>query len=275
MEESGFSRAAAYSVQLVEGGTTVNAGVNITHDAYRMRSELVLGADGVARAGGGVDYSRFYLTGDDAVSEAKGSDLLEVWMDSGALEVDADITVDADGGRISVTKDSTLGGTIDGVEIATAEGDYTSDITAVIGGGSRVTVNGGRICLSGDNAYTGGTVINGGVLSAGSDTAFGAGDIVLNKGELNLNGKAAENALLANGGVIANGGAFRGSVSVNGSVGLRGNMSARSMSINSGSVLTLNGSTISVSGTLTLGGSAVLTTVCAATVRTRGVRVSA
>ena len=266
LSESGFTRAAEYSVLLVAGGKTVNEGVSILHDDYRMRSELVLGEDGVARAGGGVDYSRFYLTGADAVSvsevdavsEAKGSDLLNVTMDGGELEVDADITVDADGGRISVTKDSTLGGTIDGVEIATAEGDYTSDITAVIGGGSRVTVNGGHICLSGDNAYTGGTVINGGVLSAGSDTAFGTGDIVLNKGELNLNGKAAENALLANGGMIANGGAFRGSVSVNGSVGLRGNMSARSMSINSGSVLTLNGSTISVSGTLTLGGSAVL-----------------
>ncbi len=266
LSESGFTRAAGYSVLIVEGGKTVNKGVSILHDDYRMRSELVLGEDGVARAGGGVDYSRFFLTGEDtvsvsevdAVSESKGSDLLNVTMDGGALEVDADITVEASGGNIVITDDSTLRGAIAHADITAAAGDYMSDISAVIGGGSRVTVNGGRICLSGDNAYTGGTVINGGVLSAGSDTAFGTGDIVLNKGELNLNGKAAENALLANGGMIANGGAFRGSVSVNGSVGLRGNMSARSVSINSGSVLTLNGSTISVSGTLTLGGSAVL-----------------
>ena len=68
LSESGFTRAAGYSVLIVEGGKTVNKGVSILHDDYRMRSELVLGEDGVARAGGGVDYSRFFLTGEDTVS---------------------------------------------------------------------------------------------------------------------------------------------------------------------------------------------------------------
>lgn len=263
---SGFVKAASYAVQLVEGGKTVNAGARVTHDGYRMRSELLLGEDGVARAGGGVDYSRFYLTGEDAVSvsavdavsEAKGSDLQDVWMDGGELEVDADITVDALGGSIVITDDSVLRGTIADTDITAGAGDYTSDITANISGGSKVTVNGGAVTLSGANSYTGGTIVNAGTLVAGSDMAFGTGEVELRGGVMELNQRPLENKLLAQGGIISGGSGFRGAVVFNGSVGLRGNLSASSVTINSGSVLTLNGSTISVSGSLTLGGAAVL-----------------
>lgn len=263
---TGFVDAGSYSVRIVDGGKTVNEGVSILHDDYRMRSELVLGEDGVARAGGGVDYSRFFLTGADAVSvsevdavsELKGSDLLSVTMDGGELEVDADITVEASGGNIVITDDSTLRGAIAHADITAAVGDYTSDISADVSGGSKVTVTGGEVTLSGANSYTGGTVISGGSLTAGSDTAFGTGEVELRGGELELNRKPLENKLLAQGGIISGGSGFRGTVVFNGAVGMRGNLSARSMTINSGSVLTLNGSIISVSGSLTLGGSAVL-----------------
>lgn len=263
---TGFVDAGSYSVRIVDGGKTVNAGVSILHDDYRMRSELVLGEDGVARAGGGGDYSRFFLTGEDAVSvsevdavsESKGSDLLNVAMDGGVLEVDADITVDATGGRIVITDDSTLRGSIAHADITAAAGDYTSGIAADISGGSKVTVNGGEVTLSGDNRYTGGTVISGGSLSAGSDTAFGTGEVELRGGVLELNQRPLENKLLAQGGIISGGSGFRGAVEVSGSVGLRGNLSARSLTLNQGSELTLNGSSISVSGSLTLGGAAVL-----------------
>ena len=263
---TGFVDAGSYSVRIVDGGKTVNAGVSILHDDYRMRSELVLGEDGVARAGGGVDYSRFFLTGADAVSvsavdavsETKGSDLLNVTMDGGELEVDADITVEASGGSIVITDDSTLRGAIAHADITAAAGDYMSDISADVSGGSKVTVTGGEVTLSGANRYTGGTVISGGSLTAGSGTAFGTGEVELRGGVLELSRKPLENKLLAQGGIISGGSGFRGAVVVNGSVGLRGNLSARSMTINSGSVLTFNDSTISVSGSLTLGGSAVL-----------------
>ncbi len=263
---TGFVDAGSYSVRIVDGGKTVNAGVSILHDDYRMRSELVLGEDGVARAGGGVDYSRFFLTGADAVSvsevdavsELKGSDLLNVTMDGGVLEVDADITVEASGGSIVITDDSTLRGAIAHADITAAAGDYTSDISADVSGGSKVTVTGGEVTLSGANSYTGGTVISGGSLTAGSGTAFGTGEVELRGGVLELSRKPLENKLLAQGGIISGGSGFRGTVVFNGTVGLRGNLSARSMTINSGSVLTLNGSTVSVSGSLTLGGSAVL-----------------
>ena len=266
LSESGFARAAEYSVLLVAGGKTVNAGVSILHDDYRMRSELVLGEDGVARAGGGVDYSRFYLTGEDAVSvsavdavsESKGSDLLNVTMDGGALEVDADITVEASGGSIVITDDSSLRGAIANADITAAAGDYASDIAADISGGSKVTVNGGAVTLSGENSYTGGTIVNAGTLVAGSDMAFGTGEVELRGGVMELNQRPLENKLLAQGGIISGGSGFRGAVVVNGSVGLRGNLSASSLTLNGGSELSLNGSSISVSGVLTLGGSAVL-----------------
>ncbi len=264
--ESGFARGVEYSVQIVEGGKTLNDGVSISHRDYLSRTQLVLGEDGVARAGGGVDYSRFFLTGADAVSvsevdavsELKGSDLLSVNMDGGELEVDADITVEASGGSIVITDDSTLRGAIAHADITAAAGDYTSDISADVSGGSKVTVIGGEVTLSGANRYTGGTVISGGSLTAGSDTAFGTGEVELRGGVLELSRKPLENKLLAQGGIISGGSGFRGTVVFNGTVGLRGNLSARSMTINSGSVLTLNGSTVSVSGSLTLGGSAVL-----------------
>ncbi len=264
--ESGFARGVEYSVQIVEGGKTLNDGVSISHRDYLSRTQLVLGEDGVARAGGGVDYSRFFLTGADAVSvsevdavsELKGSDLLSVNMDGGELEVDADITVEASGGSIVITDDSTLRGAIAHADITAAAGDYTSDISADVSGGSKVTVTGGEVTLSGANRYTGGTIVNAGTLVAGSDTAFGTGEVELRGGVLELSRKPLENKLLAQGGIISGGSGFRGSVVFNGAVGLRGNLSARSMTINSGSVLTLNGSTVSVSGSLTLGGSAVL-----------------
>ena len=264
--ESGFARGVEYSVQIVEGGKTLNDGVSISHRDYLSRTQLVLGEDGVARAGGAVDYTHFFLTGEDAVSvsevdavsELKGSDLLNVTMDGGVLEVDADITVEASGGSIVITDDSTLRGAIAHADITAAAGDYTSDISADVSGGSKVTVTGGEVTLSGANSYTGGTVIKGGSLTAGRDTAFGTGEVELRGGVLELNRKPLENELLAQGGIISGGSGFRGPVVFNGAVGLRGNLSARSMTINSGSVLTLNGSTVSVSGSLTLGGSAVL-----------------
>ena len=119
----------------------------------------------------------------------------------------------------------------------------------------------GTLTIATSNSYGGGTVIEGGKLLVAAENALGSGSVRLNRGELNLGGLGLSNELLAQGGIISGGSGFRGSVVFNGAVGLRGNLSAASMRINQGSVLTLNGSTISVSGTLTLGGSAVLNLV--------------
>lgn len=47
---------------------------------------------------------------------------------------------------------------------------------------SLVKVGTGRQILSGTNGYTGGTNINGGILTANSTTAFGTGAVTINSG---------------------------------------------------------------------------------------------
>jgi autotransporter-associated beta strand protein len=44
----------------------------------------------------------------------------------------------------------------------------------------------GQLTLTGDNSYSGGTLVNGGTLEAESTTAFGTGDVYVNSGELQV-----------------------------------------------------------------------------------------
>ncbi|MDO5472883.1 MAG: autotransporter domain-containing protein, partial [Akkermansia sp.] len=187
---SGFARGVEYSVQIVEGGTTVNNGVSISHRDYLSRNALVLGEDGVARAGGAVDYTHFFLTGGDSAAVSEIADvskqhqetLAGVTMDSGSLEVDRSIAVNATGGSISITDDAVLSGTVEDTAVSTAAEAYDGTISATMEGTSSLTVNGGNITVSGDNSYSGGTTVNGGKLVAGSNTAFGSGDVAVNDG---------------------------------------------------------------------------------------------
>ncbi len=116
----------------------------------------------------------------------------------------------------------------------------------------------GTLTIATQNSYGGGTVIEGGKILVAAENALGSGSVRLNQGELNLGGYGLGNEVLAQGGIISGGSGFRGSVVFSGAVGLRGNLSASSVTINSGSVLTFNGSVIDVSGSVTLAGAAVL-----------------
>ena len=207
LAESGFARGVEYSVQIVEGGTTVNDGVSISHRDYLSRTQLVLGADGVARAGGAVDYTHFFLTGGDSavvseiadVSKLHQETLAGVTMDSGSLEVDRSMAVNATGGSIDITKAATLSGTVEDTAVSTAADDYSSEISALLKGDTTLEVNGGSITVSGDNSYSGGTVVNGGSLLAGHDKAFGTGDVAVNGATLELNRFTIANKVLMNG----------------------------------------------------------------------------
>ena len=208
LTESGFARGVEYSVQIVEGGTTVNNGVSISHRDYLSRTQLVLGEDGVARAGGAVDYTHFFLTGGDSAAVSEIADvsnqhqetLAGVTMDSGTLEVDRSMAVNATGGSINNTDDAVLNGTVEDAAVSTATGDYSSVISALLKGDTTLEVNGGTITVSGDNSYSGGTTVNGGTLVAGSNTAFGSEDVAVNDGgTLDLGACTVANRVLLSG----------------------------------------------------------------------------
>ena len=208
--KSGFGKDGQYQVVIVNGGTTKNEGVMVQHDNHRLRIPLMLGADGVAYASmAGVDYSRYHLTGDDriAVSEIadvsyreSGMELVYVDMDGGELEVDQSIAVNATGGSIDITKAATLSGSIEDTAVSTADGDYSSKISALLKGDTTLEVKGGSITVSGDNSYTGGTVVSGGKLIAGHNNAFGIGDVTVNNGgTLDLSTYVVPNKVFMNG----------------------------------------------------------------------------
>ena len=207
LSESGFARAAAYHVALVKGGSIVNDGVVVLHDEYLTRARLELGNDGVARAGGGVDYRQYFLTGADevkvsdiaAVSSQNQATLDGVSMDNGTLTVDQSMSVMSGGGNIHITDDAVLSGSISQTAVTTAAGDYTGDITASLAGDTTLVVNGGHITVSGANSYTGGTTVNGGTLQAGHRAAFGAGEVTVNDATLDLNNFTIANKVLLNG----------------------------------------------------------------------------
>ena len=74
--------------------------------------------------------------------------------------------------------------------------DYAFTGTGSLTGGMQLTKDGeGTLTVSTANNYTGGTVLNGGTLVAGSATAFGSAGIQINGGELNLGGFSINNAL--------------------------------------------------------------------------------
>ncbi len=207
LAESGFARGVEYSVQIVEGGTSVNDGVSISHRDYLSRTQLVLGEDGYARAGGAVDYTHFFLTGGDSAVVSEIADvatqhqetLAGVTMDSGSLEVDQSMAVNATGGSIHITDDAVLRGTVEDTAVSTAADDYSSEISALLKGDTTLEVNGGTVTVSGDNSFSGGTVVNGGALVAGHDNAFGTGDVTVNGATLELNRFTIANKVRLNG----------------------------------------------------------------------------
>lgn len=101
--------------------------------------------------------------------------LLDGWEQWGRLNLfaaaDGYGALDAD---VTVTLDASLGG-------FHAADTWRNDID---GPGGLVKKGGGTLTLAGANRYTGGTVVEAGVLAAGSKEAFGRGDVRVNGGTL-------------------------------------------------------------------------------------------
>ena len=216
---SGFAKSALYEVQVVLGGTTLASDLTLTHSS--VEGTLQLGSDGVASAGGVVDYSNYLLTeGDSAdvsdIHGAAGGKLDYVTMTGGNLTVDDSVEVDATGGKITITDDCTLSGSIKDTDVTLGTGDYKSDISADITGDGSLTVNGGDVTLSGNNDYTGGTTVNGGNLTIGDGSSLGTGDVIINGGTLDLNDNTIGNDITLNNGNLVGGDNYNGNLSIGG-----------------------------------------------------------
>lgn len=82
-------------------------------------------------------------------------------------------------GDVSVTMDATKGGFF-------AQDSWRNDISGI---GRLTKLGTGILRLSGNNSYSGGTIISAGTLAADSNLAFGKGDVYLNGGKLVHNSK--------------------------------------------------------------------------------------
>jgi fibronectin-binding autotransporter adhesin len=153
------------------------------------------------------EFAELYLTGDyngtTAVSQTVGS-----LSDGGGI-----------GGIVHLGPDSVAVTTA----VLTTGGDNTSTTFSgtILGGGSLVKVGTGTFTLTGNNAYRGGTTVNGGTLLAngqgGTNSGTGTGPVVVNTtGTLGGTGRVAGAVTVNTGGALAPGSGGIGTLTVGG-----------------------------------------------------------
>lgn len=107
---------------------------------------------------------------------------------------------------------------------------------SVAGEGYLVKSGEGTLVVQTANSYTGGSILQGGVLRVEHVQALGSGDVSLQGGTLDLHGLAVTNAILATGGMIAGAGSYAGFLTVQGDTGLEGDLRAQGLEVMAGSL---------------------------------------
>ncbi|SFB18219.1 outer membrane autotransporter barrel domain-containing protein [Collimonas sp. OK607] len=109
----------------------------------------------------------------------------------------------------------------------TVAGSHDLTLNSVVSGIGSLTKGGtANLTLSNANTYSGGTALNGGTITLGNIVALGTGSLVLNNGQLDVNGfqialsdlNGNGNLALGNGSVTVNGGTYGGVISGAGSI---------------------------------------------------------
>ncbi len=195
---------------------------------------------------------------------------------NGTITVQGDLAVgdDTTAKQIDLVAGSIKEGSLKDTNIA-VKGN--SAIESALKGNTNLTVESGEIVLSGDNSSTGTTTVNGGTLSYAKEKAFGSGDIYLNGGRI----QATEIPALILTGKQAlhfRGGSITGNVNTGNSTSLVLDNDARiegNLKLNGGTIyfngkgntntpmargmmVSSNGCTLSVSGSLTLSADTVI-----------------
>ena len=109
------------------------------------------------------------------------------------------------------------GGTINGASIADTKITIDSGLVySAVSGASSVLVR-GDATLRESNTYTGGTTIESGRLTAGSASSFGSGQVLIQGGQLDMNGCAIRNTVKVQGiADVLNSSSFAGTLVMNG-----------------------------------------------------------
>ena len=93
------------------------------------------------------------------------------------------------------------------------------------------------VVISGDNSYSGGTIIEGKKLTVAHERALGTGDVVLKShGELDLNHHAVTNAIYVEGCTLSGADHYNGSLHVSGNLNLTGRTTAQAVCLAGGSI---------------------------------------
>ncbi|MGK6353839.1 autotransporter-associated beta strand repeat-containing protein [Sphingomonas sp. DT-207] len=108
------------------------------------------------------------------------------------------------GGTASTNRGFTLG--TGGGAIDVSQGSTTLTVSGVAAGTGTLSKNGaGTLILSGVNTYSGGTIVDAGILRAGSTQAFGTGTMTVNAGgTLDVNNQSLTVGSLAGSGTVTN-----------------------------------------------------------------------
>ncbi|MGA2605815.1 MAG: autotransporter-associated beta strand repeat-containing protein [Verrucomicrobiia bacterium] len=220
------------------GGTTINSGGTL-----KLGSALALGSTAdntVVNSGGVLDLNGQAIGAEPVTLNGTG-------ISSGGALINSSGTGASLGGAITLGSASSIGGS----------GDMT--LSGAIGGGSSLTkVGADTATLTAASGYTGGTVINSGVLNIQNNTALGstAGGVTVASGAaLQLQGgiSVGANALSLNGTGISNDGALR-NVSGNNSYGGAITLAGASRINSDAGTLTLGGGITGGGSALTIGG---------------------
>ena len=152
-------------------------------------------------------------------------------------------------GNIASDSVVTLSGPISpsSVTVQNAANKYTFQTGTITGTLGLTKSNSGTLCLTSANTYSGGTILNAGVLQVGINAAMGSGSLALNGGELSSDSTTARsigNAITLGGTVTLGDATNNGALTLTGSM----NLGSSGHKITTVSGVTLDGTGVTLTG---------------------------